>query len=216
MAIGPGFSRFSSTSHTTAVHHYAGLARRALPCTNRPQPPSWPPHPCACVHCCAAAQSIRREAPRLGGSFANWGLAFSLFDCSLQYVRKKVRLWRSHAVHDPHRARGKPGGGGGGLGTRVIGIGPHSGALPPPPIHAALSAAPCMHACVHACMRTARCGALLSAMLLVAWGAAVCRSPQCRGPWRGGRLYLPSNPPSWVASADPWPARSRKPVLCHV
>lgn len=26
----------------------------------------------------------------MGGSFANWGLAFSCFDCSLQYVRKKV------------------------------------------------------------------------------------------------------------------------------
>lgn len=35
-------------------------------------------------------QSVRREAPRLGGSFANWGLSFALFDCSLQYIRKKV------------------------------------------------------------------------------------------------------------------------------
>ncbi len=26
----------------------------------------------------------------MGGSFANWGLAFSCFDCSLQAIRKKV------------------------------------------------------------------------------------------------------------------------------
>lgn len=42
-----------------------------------------------------AAESIRREAPRLGGSFANWGLAFSLFDCSLQYIRKKEDPWNA-------------------------------------------------------------------------------------------------------------------------
>jgi hypothetical protein len=35
-------------------------------------------------------QTVRKEAPRMGGSFANWGLAFSCFDCSLQYIRKKV------------------------------------------------------------------------------------------------------------------------------
>lgn len=35
-------------------------------------------------------QSLRKESPRLGGSFANWGLTFSMFDCSLQYLRKKV------------------------------------------------------------------------------------------------------------------------------
>lgn len=35
-------------------------------------------------------QALRRESPKLGGSFANWGLTFSLFDCSLQYLRKKV------------------------------------------------------------------------------------------------------------------------------
>lgn len=40
---------------------------------------------------CLRAQALRRESPKLGGSFANWGLTFSLFDCSLQYLRKKVR-----------------------------------------------------------------------------------------------------------------------------
>lgn len=35
-------------------------------------------------------QALRRESPKIGGSFANWGLSFSLFDCSLQYLRKKV------------------------------------------------------------------------------------------------------------------------------
>lgn len=38
------------------------------------------------------SQSLRRESPRLGGSFANWGLTFSVFDCSLQAIRKKVRM----------------------------------------------------------------------------------------------------------------------------
>jgi len=36
-----------------------------------------------------ALESVRKESPRLGGSFANWGLTFSMFDCSLQYIRKK-------------------------------------------------------------------------------------------------------------------------------
>lgn len=35
-------------------------------------------------------QSIRREAPRIGGSFAVWGGLFSTFDCTLVAVRKKV------------------------------------------------------------------------------------------------------------------------------
>ena len=35
-------------------------------------------------------QAIRREAPRLGGSFAVWGGLFSTFDCSLVAIRKKV------------------------------------------------------------------------------------------------------------------------------
>lgn len=34
-------------------------------------------------------QSIRREAPRIGGSFAVWGGLFSTFDCSLVALRKK-------------------------------------------------------------------------------------------------------------------------------
>ena len=38
---------------------------------------------------------IRRESPKLGGSFANWGLTFSLFDCSLQFVRKKEDPWNA-------------------------------------------------------------------------------------------------------------------------
>eukprot|EP00798_Chlamydomonas_sp_ICE-L_P030473 gene30473-35486_t len=42
-----------------------------------------------------ALQSVRREAPRLGGSFANWGLSFSVFDCSLMYLRKKEDPWNA-------------------------------------------------------------------------------------------------------------------------
>ena len=36
-------------------------------------------------------QTMRFEAPRLGGSFAVWGGLFSVFDCSLVAVRKKAR-----------------------------------------------------------------------------------------------------------------------------
>lgn len=42
-----------------------------------------------------ALESLRRESPRLGGSFANWGLTFSMFDCSLQYLRKKEDPWNA-------------------------------------------------------------------------------------------------------------------------
>lgn len=42
-----------------------------------------------------ALESLRRESPRMGGSFANWGLAFSCFDCSLQYIRKKEDPWNA-------------------------------------------------------------------------------------------------------------------------
>ncbi|KAJ9527626.1 hypothetical protein QJQ45_025905 [Haematococcus lacustris] len=45
-----------------------------------------------------ALESLRKESPRLGGSFANWGLAFSCFDCSLQYVRKKEDPWNAIAA----------------------------------------------------------------------------------------------------------------------
>lgn len=38
------------------------------------------------------AQAIRREAPRIGGSFAIWGGLFSTFDCTLVAIRKKVCL----------------------------------------------------------------------------------------------------------------------------
>lgn len=42
-----------------------------------------------------ALEALRRESPKLGGSFANWGLTFSLFDCSLQYIRKKEDPWNA-------------------------------------------------------------------------------------------------------------------------
>ena len=38
-----------------------------------------------------AVETVRRESPRIGGNFANWGLMFSVFDCTCLYVRKKVR-----------------------------------------------------------------------------------------------------------------------------
>lgn len=45
-----------------------------------------------CRPLCACLQTIRREAPRMGGNFANWGLMFSVFDCTCLYIRQKVRL----------------------------------------------------------------------------------------------------------------------------
>ena len=38
-----------------------------------------------------SVQSIRREAPKIGGSFAVWGGLFSTFDCTLVALRKKVQ-----------------------------------------------------------------------------------------------------------------------------
>ncbi|KIY95069.1 import inner membrane translocasesubunit Tim17 [Monoraphidium neglectum] len=34
-------------------------------------------------------ETLRRESPRIGGNFANWGLMFSVFDCSCMYIRQK-------------------------------------------------------------------------------------------------------------------------------
>ena len=44
-----------------------------------------------CVSAC------RREAPRIGGSFAVWGGLFSSFDCALYYARQKEDPWNSIA-----------------------------------------------------------------------------------------------------------------------
>jgi len=38
-------------------------------------------------------EAIRREAPRIGGSFAIWGGLFSTFDCTLVAIRKKEDPW---------------------------------------------------------------------------------------------------------------------------
>lgn len=40
-------------------------------------------------------EAIRREAPRLGGSFAIWGGLFSTFDCTLVFLRQKEDPWNS-------------------------------------------------------------------------------------------------------------------------
>ncbi|KAL4431124.1 hypothetical protein ABPG75_006380 [Micractinium tetrahymenae] len=42
--------------------------------------------------------AIRREAPRIGGSFAVWGGLFSTFDCTLVALRKKEDPWNSIAA----------------------------------------------------------------------------------------------------------------------
>ena len=44
--------------------------------------------------CLCGVQAVRREAPRIGGSFAVWGGLFSTFDCTLVAVRRKVRRSR--------------------------------------------------------------------------------------------------------------------------
>ncbi|KAL6560994.1 hypothetical protein OROHE_006171 [Orobanche hederae] len=41
------------------------------------------------------SQAIRMNAPRLGGSFAVWGGLFSIFDCSMVYLRQKEDPWNS-------------------------------------------------------------------------------------------------------------------------
>ena len=43
-------------------------------------------------------QAIRREAPRIGGSFAVWGGLFSTFDCTLVALRRKEDPWNSIAA----------------------------------------------------------------------------------------------------------------------
>jgi len=40
-------------------------------------------------------QAVRMNAPRVGGSFAIWGLCYSSFDCSLVAVRGKDDSWNS-------------------------------------------------------------------------------------------------------------------------
>lgn len=42
-------------------------------------------------------EAIRREAPKIGGSFAVWGGLFSTFDCTLVALRKKEDPWNSIA-----------------------------------------------------------------------------------------------------------------------
>lgn len=43
-------------------------------------------------------ESIRRESPKIGGSFAVWGGLFSTFDCTLVAIRKKEDPWNSIAA----------------------------------------------------------------------------------------------------------------------
>eukprot|EP00873_Tetraselmis_striata_P001125 jgi/Tetstr1/421389/TSEL_012357.t1 len=43
-------------------------------------------------------EAVRREAPRIGGSFAVWGGLFSTFDCSLVALRRKEDPWNSIAA----------------------------------------------------------------------------------------------------------------------
>eukprot|EP00892_Ulva_mutabilis_P012574 jgi/Ulvmu1/968/UM102_0051.1 len=45
----------------------------------------------------SAFEAIRRESPRMGGSFAVWGGLFASFDCSLVYLRQKEDHWNSIA-----------------------------------------------------------------------------------------------------------------------
>ncbi|GLT98598.1 hypothetical protein SLE2022_160970 [Rubroshorea leprosula] len=41
------------------------------------------------------SQAVRMNAPRVGGSFAVWGGLFSVFDCSMVYLRQKEDPWNS-------------------------------------------------------------------------------------------------------------------------
>ena len=42
-----------------------------------------------------AAQAVRMNSPRVGGSFAVWGGLFSTFDCTMVYLRQKEDPWNS-------------------------------------------------------------------------------------------------------------------------
>lgn len=50
------------------------------------------------MHVVGWAQAVRREAPRIGGSFAVWGGLFSTFDCTLVALRHKEDPWNSIAA----------------------------------------------------------------------------------------------------------------------
>ncbi|KAG1665625.1 hypothetical protein FOA52_011456 [Chlamydomonas sp. UWO 241] len=92
-----------------------------------------------------ALEALRRESPKLGGSFANWGLTFSLFDCSLQYVRKKEDPWNAIGagaltggflqLRSGFRSAAKSAAFGGVLLAIIEGLGIFVGRLasPPPP-----------------------------------------------------------------------------------
>ena len=66
------------------------------------------------MHVPCLLQAIRREAPRIGGSFAVWGGLFSTFDCTLVALRKKEDPWNSIAagaltgVHAAAASRAQP------------------------------------------------------------------------------------------------------------
>ncbi len=82
----PPCARSAGCRSGKAVHNCpfqpTALLCSALRCTPGPRPP----------------QAIRREAPRIGGSFAVWGGLFSTFDCTLVALRKKEDPWNSIAA----------------------------------------------------------------------------------------------------------------------
>lgn len=43
-------------------------------------------------------QAIRKESPRMGGSFAVWGGLFASFDCTLMYIRQREDHWNAIAA----------------------------------------------------------------------------------------------------------------------
>lgn len=71
--------------------HYYSTALCALLGYLPTQSPPVPP-------CPPSTQSIRTQAPKIGGSFAVWGGLFSSFDCTLVALRKKEDPWNSIAA----------------------------------------------------------------------------------------------------------------------
>eukprot|EP00951_Prasinocladus_malaysianus_P010519 scaffold77205_cov36-Prasinocladus_malaysianus.AAC.1 len=47
-------------------------------------------------------EAVRREAPRIGGSFAVWGGLFSTFDCTLVALRRKEVLTTNISGFNPY------------------------------------------------------------------------------------------------------------------
>jgi hypothetical protein len=81
-----------ASAHSSAVERRSRCRPRcAFNCRGQRETDALPLSPLLASGCVACAQTMRFQAPNLGGSFAVWGGLFSAFDCTLVAVRKKAR-----------------------------------------------------------------------------------------------------------------------------